>query len=558
MNVIQRIIFLILLHLMTGCATQPIGLKKLHELKESEVSSINCESYENHIISIDKRGNHIPITFKSIPGSNKCEFKFEESQSNNPRDLADAQIAKVLNALKNSNKDPFIFIHGGLNNYNVSLGRVLKDTKNIINDGQYFPIFVIWPSGIETYGDSLKSYFQGEWDRSLDSSMFPFKLATDAMVIPARLMANYATSFRLTVNSYCLSENTRDSWLPIPCRNIDRENTKDFYLTNDPCEKDAEEIPGFHCIKEREEDAYPAFDFRDAITLPAKLLTVPIADPITKRGWNSMNARIRFAFRTPCPGDTFTKGDCEPGFVYQFFKAYQKELNKTDKGITVFGHSMGAILAGEIIREFSDLNYEHVIFGGAAISLREFKNTVEAVLKEKEKKSSEYSEVIRELESLKNDIPASEKLDGTIAYFKLLKERHKPFKFFNLSLHPFADSTEDNVKGLMPNGSLLEWIDLQIENPADVLDRTLGKWANITPVLVKQKDSEDHSDEYFNYDLLKHNYMHFSRFGLNKGQPWRHGHFGDSGCFKYWKSDNWILDLGIEKPTERIGNCNAE
>ncbi|MDO8334802.1 MAG: hypothetical protein Q7T35_09070 [Nitrosomonas sp.] len=539
---------------LSSCTTSPRLMgpnqKQDHQLEEQSASSNNCELYEKHIIALDTRGGFIPVTFKPAPDGKKCKFEIGELQLENRRNSASEQIDKVFEGIRASTKDPFIFIHGGLNNYKDSLNRVLEDAQKITKHGQYYPIFIIWPSGIETYWDSLAGYFQGEWDRSLDSSMSPFKLITDAVTIPVRLMTNYATSFRLTTDSACLNGDTGDPRLRIPwCRNLEKNN--DSYLINDPCKKNIQKIPGFHCIEVKEEDLYSFFDFHDLITLPAKLVTIPLVDPFTKRGWNSMNARIRFAFRTPCPIDRFTPGNCEPGFVYEFFKTYRDQFANSDKKITLFGHSMGAILSGEIIREFSDLQYKAVIFGGAAINIREFKNTIETALKEKEKKYKEYSDLIKQLRSLKSDISVSERMDETIARFEYLQKNYEPFKFYNLSLHPFAESTEDNFYGLAPNGSLLEWIDLHIENPADTLDRTLGKWVNITSILATQAHP---SDNYFDSNLLTKGYMHFSRFGLNKNQPLRHAHFGDSFYLEYWKPENWIQDTEIRQAGPSLSN----
>ena len=58
---------------------------------------------------------------------------------------------------------------------------------------------------------------------------------------------------------------------------------------------------------------------------------------------------------------------------------------------------------------------------------------------------------------------------------------HKNMKFYNLSLHPFAESGETQwaFLDLTPRGSLLEWIDNFLSDPKTEADLTLGKWDNV-------------------------------------------------------------------------------
>lgn len=529
-----------------------------------------CISYGQYIIAADRRGNYIPLTFEPIVGENgKCKLSFNETSSDN-RKNTEKHIQRIWEKIKASGKKPLIFIHGGLNDYEASVERLARDIERINAESTYYPVFIIWPSGLDTITDSLFNDFQGEWDRPLDKFTAPFKAITDLIQVPSRLLANYATNYRLASNSTCYVEADSPFFIEAPCafnswlamRMVTSKKnasiTNHSYITNDPCIKENGKV-GFHCV-DIEKDHIEEFlygkyyldgNLLKRMLLPAKLITIPLADPLAKRGWNSMIARIRFIFRTPCPADKFGTGNCEPGVIYQFFKALKDNRSKDDKKLTLIGHSMGSIVAGEIIREFYDLPYDNVIFGGAAISIREFKNTIEAALLRKVSMVKKYSELIKDRESLREELlllketpkikAAKAQNEKAIEELKIIEELDGPFKFYNLSLHPFAEAWEENLWGLLPSGSLLEWIDQIIENPADGLDRTLGKWANVSPLLAAQVGGPE--DENFDRNLLEKCYMHFSRFGLNPKQPLEHSDFGNKDDrFEYWKPEKWKLD----------------
>jgi hypothetical protein len=52
-------------------------------------------------------------------------------------------------------------------------------------------------------------------------------------------------------------------------------------------------------------------------------------------------------------------------------------------------------------------------------------------------------------------------------------------QFYNLMLHPLAESHDLEKWGLVPEGSLLEWIDEMFGGAKSVDDRMFGKWTNV-------------------------------------------------------------------------------
>lgn len=552
-------VVIIFLMLILGCSNIP----KYPDFTRINIPENGCEVYKNNVIAADKRGNHFSPIINVDASSNKCNIAFKTAF-----DIPDTDqyINDIIENLKKSRKKPLIFIHGGLNDYNDSLERVTTTIDTILKDSDYYPIFLIWPSeGLDTYTDSLVNYLQGEWDRSIDKKFaIPFKIATDLFLMPAKLPINYATSYKLASNSTFYLEKYNPTFNNL-LRSFHslvifsgKENESIPYIANDPCFNSSSITKGIYCMnieKEHVDGFYYDQLWKRILFSPVKLVTIPISDPLIRRAWDSMYARIRFTFRTHCPADKSGVGSCRAGVFYQFFdklNKYTKNHSDIDN-ITLVGHSMGTIVAGEIIREFPEIPYENIVFSGAAISIREFKNTVEVTLLRKYKETENYSRLIREREFFRDELLlqnksgnvnfAIEKNDDAINELKMLRKRIKPFVFYNISLHPFTEAREENVLGAVPSGSLLEWIDNLIENPQDGLDRTLGKWTNITPLIATSRNGETPKEHYFSQVLLENNYMHFSRFGLDPTLPTMHAHLGNKdGRFKFWEHSNWKLD----------------
>ncbi len=110
-------------------------------------------------------------------------------------------------------------------------------------------------------------------------------------------------------------------------------------------------------------------------------------------------------------------------------------------------------------------------------------------------------------------------------------------------LHPKAEAREDSAYGMLPTGSLLEWIDEVLEQPKTMLDRSMGKWRNLRE-----------AQRVFPTEIREH--MTFRIFGF-KQRDWReildggrpketywwpepttHGSFNDTNkqfwCPKFW------------------------
>jgi hypothetical protein len=152
------------------------------------------------------------------------------------------------------------------------------------------------------------------------------------------------------------------------------------------------------------------------------------------------------AYRVPLDGQPLPVGEnreSESGAFERFFMRLQCELIVDPSlhhniSIEFYGHSMGAIVGDELMRRFPDLPYRRIVYMAAADSIRDFSTGA---------------------------LPIVQARDNV--------------EFYNLMLHPMAETRELHYAGVPPAGSLLEWIDEMFESPRSRDDRVMGKWNNI-------------------------------------------------------------------------------
>ncbi len=349
-----------------------------------------CMDWINHVLVINARGKLKPIKFlhqdcKDYPVETSVDQHIQNILNNLAKTQKNHQLKKGL----------LVFIHGGMNDYESSLRRVERDLDAMMKDG-YYPVFINWPSApFDSYGDSMVNYYQGAWDNDSDRYGSPFTFATDLIEIVARAPQSFRKQAYLYITSFCYNEYMQNK-LPSFLCSLNKESKLPYlFLENDPCvlKKSAElngEIPenadylnGFECLDNTDKSA-SNFITDQLIKVPLdslKILTTPIVDPLGNRAWNSMLSRTHFAMREPCKDDTFGIGSCREGVVHQFFSKLQNQVpgiriaqvsdaNPSNEiKLTLIGHSMGTIIASEIVNQFPNLNYENVVFLGAAVSV---------------------------------------------------------------------------------------------------------------------------------------------------------------------------------------------
>ncbi len=486
-----------------------------------------CQAINKHVIAINRRGEFKPI-----------QFEYGSLCSHKPELDVNKHLDTIIESFQKSGKKRLmLFIHGGMNKYASSIGRLDRDINKILKERpEDYPLFISWPSEpLDSYGDSINNSYQGTWDNDAYTYTAPFKFATDVAEIGVRSLLSYGKQGSLWLNSRCLSEYWAQHTPYCPQYSNDTVPSQDLNPTHDPCQDKSYLPDKYHCVPS-DADTAKNFDFtlsrfKNLIFIPLKLASIPVIDSLGNRDWNSQISRVRFAFHKPCQDDFWGKGSCEDGVIKVFFEKLNHALPSFNRAaeITIIGHSMGTILASEIIGTFPDLPYRNIVFIGAAVSIREFQDTVFASLTRR----------YRNADSDKTFVCNKNTVDSPA----ITASSTKPFCFFNLSLHPYAEATEENLLGAAPSGSLLEWIDANFENPANITDRTLGRWGNIAPLRAFFDQSRDNNAA----KELIGRYIIFKRFGLDADSPHTHGSLTNpedcnskTTCGFYWRPEYWL------------------
>lgn len=120
-------------------------------------------------------------------------------------------------------------------------------------------------------------------------------------------------------------------------------------------------------------------------------------------------------------------------------KLLEAQKNKDFPGVTLVGHSMGAMIFDEGLREFPGIHYENIVYLAAACSIRDFYETA---------------------------IPYLERRD------------HAKTQFYGICLHPRAEDRDISFGEFVPRGSLLIWIDEFLGHPQSFADRRFGHFEN--------------------------------------------------------------------------------
>lgn len=170
--------------------------------------------------------------------------------------------------------------------------------------------------------------------------------------------------------------------------------------------------------------------------------------------------------------------------------------------ITVIAHSMGGIVSNELLHRNSDLYFDNVVYMAAANSTKDF-----AAL--------------------------------ALPYLEANPTTH----FYSLSLHPYREVNEISGYQMVPEGSLLTWLDRFVSNSRTKMDYTLGTWNNAAQSLAVTAYLEDDVRERFSIKV----------FDSSDATPQKHGDFNDPPCVdnecpqkgyqggQFWKPEFWQI-----------------
>ena len=244
--------------------------------------------------------------------------------------------------------------------------------------------------------------------------------------------------------------------------------------------------------------------------LPPKAFTTLLFSGLGKPAWDMMHRRTNLAFqrdqrriaRAPVPAAPRPNDGAVGVLLTKLGDQVQRDTLRYE--ITIIGHSMGAIIANEMVRRRPDLPWRNIVFMSGAASMREF--------------------------SL-----------GVLPYLRRAVVDGRPADFYNLTLHPQADlrgwvgpEILKPVSALMPYGSLLEHVDRFFVSDETRLEYVTGKYRNFA------------ESAYIIDAGPVRGRIHLKAFGYRSGLgcdvardlPYEHGHFQDARV-PFWRPGFW-------------------
>ena len=250
--------------------------------------------------------------------------------------------------------------------------------------------------------------------------------------------------------------------------------------------------------------------------IPPKFYSLFFVEALGRPAWETMHGRTTRMFRPDRDIKTEkvqrvatnVSGYRPPSGATALFAAGLAKTIAEDSTrkyeITIIGHSMGAIVANQIVREYPNLPWKNVVLMASAASTNEVRTGILPVLVQANRAG-------REME------------------------------LFNLALHPWAERRESQSVfhiPLVPYGSLLEWIDAFYGYQETPLDRMFGKNDNLIG-----------ASALFPPDIRGH--VHFKVFGYRSGKecqathkghkidaPYTHGSF-NANELPFWHLQFW-------------------
>jgi len=451
-------------------------------------------------------------------------------------------------------KRVLIFIHGGLNTQIGSLERVVDTRKNTeaklynrIAESGYYPIFVNWRSSFtSTYLEGITSIRQGQKRPVLGGITAPLVVVYDVIRSVARaplVWSNQAVNDLSTMPVLEDGLTTRDP------QEVAKQLVCDYTFTNtDACKsnvrsealifkkppicvpfnvRSTEELEG-HVPNDPRPDPNPVTfpisvgeDLRTCsdmvpsflsyvVTLPSRLLLEAPLDAVGTGAWDVMLRRTQTLFNRDDQFQHPSKDFIEPvsnpdvkamadiprrGGLSMFLKGLNEgiQLQGGQWEITIVAHSMGAIIANQLLRQLMALKYaipiQNIVYMAAAASVQDVQSSV-------------------------------------VPY---LRQPHQP-SFYNLMLHPVADERERYAAVIdpTPRGSLLVMIDNFLSKPMTYSERTAGRFDNFMRAVHNvPKDVRPR--------------VHIKSFSVGgdaeAASPVKHGDF--SSRFKFWIAECW-------------------
>ncbi len=412
-------------------------------------------------------------------------------------------LAVIMDTIRKSGRRTILLrVHGGLNNLNSSLEATASMTDSILKDPQAnaYPLFINWESGLKSsYFEHLFSITQGQrYDTFGRFIVFPVYLVADLGRAITRAPFVWGQQFF----NFIKGDQTNSLPANTPSAATVRQEGRLLSANGpNPSAGLSNEIAVSKGAYHRSRAEAMGYVAKGILLTPVKMIGTVIIDAGGTPAWDNMHRRTKTMFHNPNEFRTSRSVGIytAPSGAVSTLLDSLTALTRTDctYRITLVGHSMGTIVADEIVRTRDSLPFDNIVFMAAASSVREFEFSVVPYL-----------------------------------------ERHPSTNFYNLTLHPLAELREQTYGGIGPNGSLLEWIDGYLANPETDLDRTMGKYAN-----------DVGAAHIFRPPIRRQ--LHIKAFGYKDGhncganqEPYHHGGFNDPSV-PFWRPTFWQPGNGL-------------
>lgn len=494
------------------------------------------------------------------------------------------RVMDCVEAYKTNNRGRsnsiLIHIHGGLNFQVDSVERAAELYLDILKGGSY-PIFINWQSSFfPSYWNHLthirqgEDWSQGTWSRYGAYVTAPFYLAADLARAAIRLPTAAFFQARNDLETVpwlswfhsedlVLAQQTVFEELCSRKKHGDNnvahaleEYSRILDKSSAGCEKvEGTRQPDFGNlwlgVDETTGWEYFEGSIKYILTLPTKLVSAPVIDALGTSSWNVMLRSVSQLFHHDSRkvshtgwglSQNGTHDFSQTGALSVFFEELRRKICHDDKQssdaaapksekcanedgweITLVGHSMGAIIANHIIREFGDLPIRNVVYMAAASTIQDYQDTIFPYLK----KRNHWA-----LPSDKSNLCSTDKKPPTSSI------EREDVCVYHLMLHEAAESGEwlSDILDPFPRGSLLVWLDNFLTHPLSREDRRLGRFTNF--ILAAHHTPPELRP-----------YINIVKFGVGDGvlSPQKHGEFG--GKLEFWKPECW------GGPAEDPRNC---
>ena len=436
--------------------------------------------------------------------------------------------ARVRN--RGTRKRILLYVHGGLNTAQASIERVVEYSSKIQEDGTY-PIFVNWDSSLtSSYRDHLVLLRQGRraddwcceaWKEygkgyAVGANVaggvasvvttplyFAFDFARGVIRLPVDLYGVYADLLSSHWRSVFTDENTgKDHWPDGNCAvnaKVGMTPRADALL----CEArhpsaEQKPYPLVQGVNQRTGWESAGQILRTLATVPVHIGSGLVIDMAGTGSWSAMHRRTTVMFNRD--QDLWAHDPHAPptGGIAQFMTRLRKFLEehggKSEWEVVLVGHSMGTIVANEMVRQFGhpltqspgEPLFDEIVFMAAACSLRDYMDTIPHYL-----------------------------------------EEYKTTRMYHLMLHDQAESTEQALWGTALPGSLLVWLDGFFTRPDSPLDLVAGRYQNLLRVM--------HLHDATLRGRISVKVFNFGAEAKDTS-PQTHGDFGN---FPFWKDAFW-------------------